>query len=178
MKRLKDTDYKILFELMKNSKITDRKLARKIGVSQPTVTRRRTMLEKETLLKYTAIPNLEKLGIGIIAFTFVSWKPETRKPLRQKRQSQKFDKLHEKLFSKHPNLIFAAAGRGWGTSGGVFVSLHKDYACYANFMKELEIEWGEYMQKLDSFMVSVKGGEIRRPLTFKHLVDYIKKNEK
>ncbi|UCE96610.1 MAG: AsnC family protein [Candidatus Bathyarchaeota archaeon] len=44
--KLKKIDYMILFKLTKNSKFSDRKLARKFGVSQPTVTRRRAALEK------------------------------------------------------------------------------------------------------------------------------------
>ena len=43
----KPTDYKILFELMKDSHRSDRQLARSLGVSQPTVTRRRAMLENK-----------------------------------------------------------------------------------------------------------------------------------
>ncbi len=53
---LKDIDYKILYELMKNSKVSDRQLAKKIGVSQPTIIRRRSRLEKEVINGYTAIP--------------------------------------------------------------------------------------------------------------------------
>ena len=175
MKKLKDLDYKILFELIENSKISDRKLAKKVGVSQPTITRRRAKLEKEGLLDYTAIPNFEKLGIEIIAFTFVSWKPETRKPLREMRsRGDEFNLLHKRTFSKHPNLVFSAAGRGGDMNGGVFVSLHKDYTCYMNFVKELEVDWGEYMQKSYSFIVSMKGKEVRHDFTFKNLIDYIK----
>jgi len=33
MEKLKDIDYKILFELMRNSKVSDRELAKKSGVS-------------------------------------------------------------------------------------------------------------------------------------------------
>ena len=47
---------------MKNSKLSDRKLSKKIGVSQPTVTRRRARLEKEILDGYTAIPKWTELG--------------------------------------------------------------------------------------------------------------------
>lgn len=46
MKELKPIDYKLLFELMKDSHRSDRQLAKALGVSQPTVTRRRAMLEK------------------------------------------------------------------------------------------------------------------------------------
>ena len=76
MTKLKDIDFKIIFELMKNSKISDRELAKKIGVSQPTVSRKRAKLEKEGLLDYTAIPDLKKLGFQIMAFSFSKWTPE------------------------------------------------------------------------------------------------------
>lgn len=53
MKKLKDVDYKIISELMKDSRISDRKLAKAVGVSQPTVSRKRALLQKEELLDFT-----------------------------------------------------------------------------------------------------------------------------
>lgn len=73
MNKLDNIGYKILFELIKDSKISDRKLAKKIGLSQPTVTRRRARLDKEGLIDYTGIPNLVKLGFEIVAFQFMRW---------------------------------------------------------------------------------------------------------
>jgi len=61
--KLKNIDYMILSELIKNSKTSDRKLAKIVEVSQPTVTRRRINLEKEGLLEYTIIPNFENACI-------------------------------------------------------------------------------------------------------------------
>lgn len=61
--KLKNIDYMILSELIKNSKTSDRKLAKIVGVSQPTVTRRRINLEKEGLLEYTITPNFENACI-------------------------------------------------------------------------------------------------------------------
>ena len=72
MEKLKSIDYTILFALMKNSKISDRQLAKTIGVSQPTVTRRRARLEKEAIDGYTAIPKWAKIGYEILAITFVN----------------------------------------------------------------------------------------------------------
>jgi DNA-binding Lrp family transcriptional regulator len=72
MQPLKDIDYKIISEHIKNSRISDRELAKKVGVSQPTITRKRTIYEKERLLEYTSIPNFQKLGIEIMAFTFAA----------------------------------------------------------------------------------------------------------
>ena len=74
MTKIKDIDLKILSGLMKNSKISDRKLADSIGVSQPTVTRRRARLEKEAFDGYTVIPKWGKLGYEILALTFVKTK--------------------------------------------------------------------------------------------------------
>jgi DNA-binding Lrp family transcriptional regulator len=60
---LKKVELKVLSGLIKNSKISDRELAKTIGVSQPTVTRARTRLEKNGYIQeYTAIPNFAKLG--------------------------------------------------------------------------------------------------------------------
>ena len=61
--RIRDIELKILSELMKNARISDRELAKKIGVSQPTVSRIRSRLEKEGYIRgYTVLPNLRKLG--------------------------------------------------------------------------------------------------------------------
>jgi len=162
MKQLKDVDFKILFELIKNSKISDRKLAQKIGVSQPTVTRRRAMLEKEELIDYTSIPNFAKLGFEIMAFTFASGN-----------HNEKIDEL----ISKSPNLIFASSGQGLGMDK-TFISLHKNYSDYAKFVKELESKWRKHLTKLDNFIISFKSDDIFRQITFKYLADYLKKNGK
>ncbi len=165
MKKLKDIDYKILFELTKNSKTSDRKLAQIVGVSQPTITRRRALLEREELIDYTAIPNFEKLGLEIMAFTYAHWKGEGY-PDQRESEAKSF-------LSKHPNIIFVSMGRGMGMDR-MFISLHKNYTDYAEFMQELKGEWGRFLTNSDTFMVSLKSDKILRQLTFKHLSEYIK----
>jgi len=50
----------LLYELMKNSKRSDRELAKVVGVSQPTITRTRKNLEKtEYIHEYTIMPPLK-----------------------------------------------------------------------------------------------------------------------
>jgi len=175
MSKLNSTDYTVLFELIRNSKISDRKLASKLGVSQPTITRRRARLESKGLIDYMVVPNFEKFGIEIIAFTFASWKPETRREYKKKQDSKEMIKRHDRFLSSHANIIFEAGGRGFGNgAGGVFMSLHRNYTEYSDFLKDLEIAWGEYITRINSFVVSTRSGQIRRHFTFKYLKDYIK----
>ena len=74
MKELKPIDYKLLFELMKDSHRSDRRLAKALGVSQPTVTRRRATIEENFIDGYTVIPKFGKIGFEIAAFTFLKSK--------------------------------------------------------------------------------------------------------
>jgi Lrp/AsnC family transcriptional regulator for asnA, asnC and gidA len=68
---MKEVELKLVSELMKNSRRSDRDLAKAIGVSQPTVTRTRSRLEREGIIReYTMIPDFGKLGYKIMALTF------------------------------------------------------------------------------------------------------------
>jgi len=68
---LKSTDFQIIWELMKDSRRSDARLARVLGVSQPTVTRKRANLERDVIEGYTAVPKFGVIGFEIVAFTFV-----------------------------------------------------------------------------------------------------------
>ncbi len=74
MKKLKPLDHRLLFELMRNAKRSDRQLAKLLGVSQPTVSRRRAFVKKELIDGYTAVPKWKKLGYEILAITLVKTK--------------------------------------------------------------------------------------------------------
>jgi DNA-binding Lrp family transcriptional regulator len=104
MSELKSIDYKILASLMKNAKISDRQLAKEIGVSQPTVTRRRA-LEKEVIDAYTAIPKWAELGVEIMAFPFIQGRDRAIKP----GELQESIRISSEWFSREPNVVFAAA---------------------------------------------------------------------
>jgi Lrp/AsnC family leucine-responsive transcriptional regulator len=59
-------DEKIINELSKNSKITVRKLGRKVGTSFVTATKRTRRLQKEGVIeRYTTKVNYEKIGYGV-----------------------------------------------------------------------------------------------------------------
>lgn len=170
MRKLKPDDIIVLYELVENSKISDRKLAKKIGVSQPTATRKRTKLEREELIEYTAIPNFEKLGFEILVFSFVHYNLEIRRKLNK---GGNIASMIATTLSNNPHIIFASSGRGLGMEG-IAISIHKTYSDYVKFRRQLEDEWGEYVSSIDDFVISLKTDNIPRQFTFKHLAKFLK----
>jgi DNA-binding Lrp family transcriptional regulator len=166
MKGLRPIDYKILFELIKNSRLSDRKLSEVLHVSQPTITRRRALLEKERLIEYTATPDLSKLGFEILAFTFARWKYD--KYAEERVQETKA------FLAKHPNMLFVSTGSGMNWDR-LCISVHKSYSDYAKFMQELRAYWEEYLDRPVSFIVSLQSDMILRNLSFKYLADVMEK---
>jgi DNA-binding Lrp family transcriptional regulator len=162
---MKETELKLICELIKNSRRSDRELAKLIGVSQPTVTRTRIRLEKEGLIDYTAIPNLTKLGVGIIALIF------------GKRNYQKAPESHRQEASdyvgRHPNMVFASDGNGLGFDR-ISISIHKDYSDYAEFFRELKTAWGAIVD-MDSFLIDMNSKEIVQPLSLRGFANYLEK---
>ena len=162
---LKPLDFKILSELMKNAKISDRQMARRLKVSQPTVTRRRAKLEKELLLRYTTIPNWRNLGFGIISLTFIKWK---------------FKEFPDEMLiearnwcTKQPNILFAATGQG-SRANRVCLSIHRTYRAYSRFLQEVRQKWGKFSENIHSFVISIGEDTVLQPLTLEHLADSLK----
>jgi DNA-binding Lrp family transcriptional regulator len=164
LKQLSSLDYLVLSELIRDAKTSDRQIAKKLGVSQPTVTRRRAKLEKELSLRYTAVPMWQKLGFELIAFTFARWN-------RNAFSDEKTLKTMGFLL-KHPNVIFASAGRGIGLDR-VCVSIHESYRDYIRLLQEIRFQLGKYLAELDSFVISFGGDAILRPITTRFLADYL-----
>jgi len=107
---------------MKNSHRSDRELARTLKVSQPTITRIRTRLEKQGYLReYTVIPDFAKLGFQIVAFTLVKLKERiTEEELKRAQQITIKD-----MAEKAPNeIVLFNRGMGGGYTG-VLISFHK-----------------------------------------------------
>ncbi|MDH5448545.1 MAG: Lrp/AsnC family transcriptional regulator [Candidatus Bathyarchaeota archaeon] len=166
MGKLKDIDYKILSELMKNSKTSDRQVAKKIGVSQPTVTRRRARLEKDVIDGYSAIPKWEKLGYKILAFTFV----KTRMLLGPEEQHKADHKMALKWMNEHPNVIYAAGCRGLGWNG-FMISVHKSYSDFDNFIVRHNGEIGPTLDNIGNILVNLDGSQTLKPLHLKYLAE-------
>jgi DNA-binding Lrp family transcriptional regulator len=155
---------KLLFALIKNSKRSDRDLAKTLGFSQPTVTRLRQTLEKEAIEQYALIPSLPYLGFDIIVFTFFRTK-ELVHPLWDK---------GKKWAAAQPNVVFVSTGQGMD-SDAIMVSVHKNYADFVKFYHVFRRDWGKELADFKIFLMSVKGSVQLKPFSFNYLIDAYKK---
>lgn len=155
---MKKTMMNLLFELLKDSKRSDRELAKVLRVSQPTVTRMRTRLVEEGVIKeFTVIPNFTKMGYEIMAISCVKQKiPPTE--LREK---------GVQWMKKYPNIIFAAGAEGMGKNG-IMISLHKSYTDFSRFVSENLQYWADEIEDYDTLLISL-GGLIVKPLSLRYL---------
>ena len=160
MKR--EVPLKLLFELIKNSKRSDRDLAKILGVSQPTVTRMRKRLEKNKFIdEYTVIPGWEKLGFEILAFTFIGVSARTPDVADKAR----------KWTMKYPNVVLASFGEGMGMDG-IMVSIHRDFTEFSNLMSEFREQWAGFYKEVQCFVVSLRAGEQTvKPFSLRYLTD-------
>ena len=165
---MKDIRLKLLSELIKNSKTSDRELALRLGVSQPTVSRIRAKLEKEGYIKeYTMIPDFGKLGFEIMTITLVKLKRELTKE-----ELDRIWKFAEGFTKKNPfSYMMAANGNGLGYNR-VIIALHEDYADFVRFVRATrEVPFAE-LGAFDSFMISLSDDHYQ-PLTFSIVAKYL-----
>jgi len=156
----KDLSKKLLIELLRNSKQSDRILAKKLGVSQPTITRTRAKLEREGYIKhYTFVPDMKKMGLNILALTFVKMDPAVV-------NAEMINKVR-KYAANFPNGIFASTGEGMGMTG-VIMGVHKDYRDYAKKLSMFRSDWGKYLVDIQSFVMTTEEGVIK-DFSFKYL---------
>jgi DNA-binding Lrp family transcriptional regulator len=166
---LKDFELKLVSELMKNSRRSDRELAKVIGVSQPTVSRIMKKLEKEGVVKeYTVIPDFSKLGFSMMSITFARLKEpiseqelkEVRKQVRQTYQTEPIP------------TILAMSGMGLDADR-VIVAFHEDYSAYAEHLKKLKQHPLVRAEDFESFLIDLEYRSQYLPLTFSELAAYV-----
>lgn len=166
MKEFKPVDYRLLSELIKDSRRSDRELAKAIGVSQPTITRRRASIEKDMIDGYTAIPRWEKLGYELFAITLVKIRAAIA-------SEEKYDETRKKGFAwltKQPCIIMAGACRGMGFDS-FMISIHKSYTDYDEFLRSHRLKLGDFVEDVQSILVNLGGREIMKTLGFRGLFE-------
>jgi len=140
---------KLLFELVKNSKRSDRELSKVLGVSQPTITRARTRLEKEKFIRqYTVFPDFAKIGFELVAFNFATLKP------LQSSDIEKMEKMRKEWAKENSNVILEIGGEGLGANS-LMISIHRNYTDFASFIAKYRTAWANYLQDLKTFIISI-----------------------
>jgi DNA-binding Lrp family transcriptional regulator len=163
-------DLKLIAELMRNSRQSDRELAKKLGVSQPTVTRARTRLEKEGYIKeYTLIPDFRKLGFEIMALSLIR--------LRKEPSEEELEKLMEyghEYEKRNPfALVLAVSGMGAGYDRAT-ISFHENYGSLTDFIRESkQTPWSEFYH-YDTFIIGLADDHYKS-LTFSTIASHLSK---
>ena len=157
----KELTRKLLSELLKDSKRSDRELAKVLGVSQPTITRKRNRPVAEGIIReFTIIPDFAKMGYEIMAISCVKTKTPVTSELAQDAAE---------WMKKFPNIIFVAGAEGFGKNG-VMISLHKNYTEYSKFVRAQVQHWKMNIQAYDSMLIGLKG-TIAKPLSLSYLAE-------
>lgn len=166
---MKVIERKMLSELIKNSRRSDRELAKAIGTSQPTATRIRSKLEKEGYIKeYTAVPNFNKVGYSILAMTFLKMDLKMTKE-----EYIKFKEIHFEAISKIPYTIFLMkTGMGLGYDA-VIISLHPTYASCDRFRNALRDSMISNVSDVNTFLVNLEEEKNSMPFTFSILAEQV-----
>jgi DNA-binding Lrp family transcriptional regulator len=149
---------KLLMELLKDSKRSDRDISKVLGVSQPTISRTRQRLTDEGVIQeFTVIPDFVKMGFQIMAISSFKYKV-----------ANDIDGLAKLMMAK-PNVIFSSLGDGMGKNGTI-ISFHRSYPEFSQFVSNLRTEGNGMIDDLDSMLVSLED-QIVKPLSLKYLAE-------
>lgn len=158
----KELPQKLLRELLKNSKRSDRELAKVLRVSQPTITRARHNLEREGVIQdYTVTPDFKKMGFELMTIGLVKIRPGAITPESVAKAKAYADKL--------PHAIFSSLGEGIGMNG-VVISFHKNYTELHQRMNQFRVAWKDFLDKIEFFIIALGEGEYKR-LSLTYLKD-------
>jgi DNA-binding Lrp family transcriptional regulator len=170
---VKEIERKLLSELLKNSRRSDRELSKAIGASQPTTTRLRSKLEKDGYIReYTILPNFTKIGYTILALSFVKLDPKLTK-----KEIDAFRNIHGEIWGKNPfGVVLIQRGMGLGYDA-VIVSLHRNYSSYDRFRRSAKNNMDASIVEFNTFLVNLEEEKSTLPPTFGFLaVELLKSN--
>jgi DNA-binding Lrp family transcriptional regulator len=165
---MKNVEAKLISELMKNSRRSDRELAKAIGVSQPTISRTIKKLEKEGYIKeYTIIPDFAKLGYNLLGFTLVKQQPVNSEKLAEIR------KATAELEKRNPYASLSAVyGMGLGKDV-LFATFYEDYSAYTKTMELVKKIPFTDLDNIETFLVNISDQNNYRLLSMSKIADHL-----
>lgn len=172
---MKDLEIELISELMKNSRRSDRELAKALRVSQPTVSRAMERIKKKGLIReFTVIPDFQKLGYEIVAFTLIRTKGGLSTEELEKAREISLRDMEKK---SPPEIVLFERGLGGGYTG-IIVSFHHDYTEYTK-LKEMmrEYPFVDHGATL-SFLLDLNDSVHYRYFTFSTLAKHLLKIKK
>jgi len=170
----RDVELRLISELMKNCRRSDRELAKAIGTSQPTVSRMINRLEKEGIIKeYAMIPDFDKLGFKIMSYTFA----RVKEPIPEKDIQKTRGKVRERLKEQPLASILGLTGIGLGADRAI-VTYHRTYSDYYAFINEIRQHPLVKVDEVKSFVVDMASKSHFRTLSLSAVAEYIVKERK
>jgi DNA-binding Lrp family transcriptional regulator len=175
---LKNVELKLIAELMKNSRRSDRELARILKVSQPTVSRLISRLEKEGVIKeYTMIPDFSKLGFNLMSLIMLELKALSTEELNELRQAA-FELDNQK---RRPHFMIME-GIGLGKNLAI-LSFYRDYGDYAAHIGDMKNAKNPAMKAYkdvkgtECFLIDLNYKNHYQPITFSKIAANLQTNE-
>jgi DNA-binding Lrp family transcriptional regulator len=160
---LKDVERRLLAELLRNSRRSDRELAKVIGTSQPSVTRKRRKLEQAGFIReFTMIPEFTRLGYELMVFSFLKFNCPSTEKLGEERES-----FQNAVLRLPFEVLLVERGEGLEYEC-IIISIHKQYQSYINFRDALH-RLPYVSPEVHSFIVSLKDEVHYIPFTFSNL---------
>ncbi|MGC9309123.1 MAG: Lrp/AsnC family transcriptional regulator [Candidatus Nanoarchaeia archaeon] len=139
----------VLIELIKNCKISDQEIARKLKTSRPTILKIRKRLEKKGIIKgYTSLIDFEKIGLNLQAIILYRWRDYSK--------SEELESII-KFIKNLPEVILFVKGEGVGSKTDLIISIHEDLKDYEKFIRKLKYQWKDNVENVDVFLSSVDG---------------------
>jgi DNA-binding Lrp family transcriptional regulator len=167
---MKNIELKLVSELMKNSRRSDRQLAKVLGVSQPTVSRMIRRLEDEGIIReYTMIPDFKKLGYNIMAVIFVKHKAKTSPKAFAEAQRKGLQRLRS---GESPEIVMAerGVGLGWDT---MLLAYTRNYSEYAKLVQSAKRYQHLEMDEVESFIVNLSDDIHYREFSYSTLANHL-----
>ena len=174
---MKDVELRLISELMKNSRRSDRELAKALGVSQPTVSRLISRLQREGVIRdYTMVPDFCKLGFNLMAIIMFKLKPISPVEIKELQGA-----AHELDSQRHHPYLLVMDGIGLGKEL-VAISFHRDYGDYDNYIRAVR-ESASFRKAyvntkdIEGFLIDLNYKEHYQPITFSRLATHLQVKE-